>query len=116
MGFDVYLKWDGMTRVDEDAQITGYSLVHGHIGYLRWSYEEPNPVLALLDPFMGDDYPAEISVPNAKLINRLPYVLGALGDFFEDEGLDRIFKSFQDFVKLHGGKEGLGLNPSIKVR
>jgi hypothetical protein len=38
MGIDVYLKWDGQTEEEKQAQLTGCSIVHGHKGYLREAY------------------------------------------------------------------------------
>jgi hypothetical protein len=32
MGIDIYAKWDGMTEAEEDAQATGFSVEHGHVG------------------------------------------------------------------------------------
>lgn len=119
MGFDVYLKWDGITTDEESAQITGYSLVHGHVGYLRWSYEEPNPVLALLKPWMTDDYPEEISgVPSADLVKRLPKAKDTIlsYDDMSDQAKVEIVESFANFVLLYEKKEKDGLNPVIEVR
>jgi hypothetical protein len=33
MGIDIYAKWDGMSEAEEAAQITGFSVEHGHVGY-----------------------------------------------------------------------------------
>jgi hypothetical protein len=38
MGYDIYLKWEGMTENDKDKQRTRFSLIHGHVGYLRASF------------------------------------------------------------------------------
>lgn len=38
MGVDVYLKWEGQTEIERKAQVTGFSTVSGHKGYLRSSY------------------------------------------------------------------------------
>jgi hypothetical protein len=35
MGIDVYARWDGQTKYEEEKQYTGFSTVHGHVGYLR---------------------------------------------------------------------------------
>lgn len=37
MGTDIYLTWDGQTKQEKDAQITGYSINAGNAGYLRAS-------------------------------------------------------------------------------
>ena len=120
MGFDVYLRWDGITNEEESAQITGYSTVHGHVGYLRWSYDEPNPVLALLKPFMNDDdYPDRITkVKGVDLTDRLPKVKEAIDhwDDIKPNIKNEIFESFNNFCHLFELKEDAGLNPIIEVR
>lgn len=35
MGIDVYIKWDHQSEEEREAQYTGFSNVHGHVGYLR---------------------------------------------------------------------------------
>ena len=119
MGYDVYLRWDGMTTEEKDAQFTGYSTVHGHSGYLRWSYEKPNPVLNLLKPWMTNAYPEEISgVPSADILKRLPKAKDAIlsYDGISDQVKVEIVESFANFVLLYEKKEKDGLNPVIEVR
>lgn len=38
MGIDIYLSWKGMTKKEKQAQVCGFSVVHGHAGYLREAY------------------------------------------------------------------------------
>jgi predicted Rossmann fold nucleotide-binding protein DprA/Smf involved in DNA uptake len=38
MGIDIYARWKGQTRQEQEAQYTGFSVVHGHLGYLREAY------------------------------------------------------------------------------
>lgn len=38
MGVDIYLEWDNQTQEEHDAQITGFSIDAGAVGYLRASY------------------------------------------------------------------------------
>ena len=38
MGIDIYARWKGQTEAEEQAQNTGFSAVHGHVGYLREAY------------------------------------------------------------------------------
>ena len=38
MGIDVHARWKGQTKKEKDAQITGFSIEHGHVGYLREAY------------------------------------------------------------------------------
>jgi hypothetical protein len=41
MGIDIYIRWKGQTDEEIEAQfegLSGYSIVHGHVGYLREAY------------------------------------------------------------------------------
>ena len=38
MGIDIYPTWQGQTEAESNAQSTGFSAVHGHVGYLREAY------------------------------------------------------------------------------
>lgn len=38
MGIDIHATWAGMTDEEREAQITGFSVAHGHVGYLREAY------------------------------------------------------------------------------
>ena len=38
MGIDIYMKWKDAGKADADAQSTGFSVTHGHVGYLREAY------------------------------------------------------------------------------
>jgi hypothetical protein len=38
MGIDVYVRWRGQTHEEGKAQVTGFSIVSGHVGYLREAY------------------------------------------------------------------------------
>lgn len=55
MGIDVYAKWDGQTDAERDAQITGFSIVSGHVGYLREAYHGPPYATKVLFPECFDD-------------------------------------------------------------
>jgi hypothetical protein len=33
IGIDIYAEWDGMSDADKRAQVTGFSVEHGHVGY-----------------------------------------------------------------------------------
>ena len=52
MGIDVYLNWNGKTEEEKEAQLTGFSTVHGHAGYLREAYH-------------GGPYATKVLVPEA---------------------------------------------------
>lgn len=55
MGIDVYAKWDGQTDAERDAQITGFSIAHGHVGYLREAYHGEPYATKVLFPECWDD-------------------------------------------------------------
>jgi hypothetical protein len=108
MGIDIYLTWDGITPEEEKKQITGFSIQHGHVGYLREAYHGgPYATKVLVPEAFEDD--AEISAD--VLESRLPAALQAYTDrcwkiYKEvvDEN-DPGVKSFRDFVALARTKE-----------
>ena len=50
MGIDLYARWDGMTEAEAEAQITGFSITAGSVGYLREAYHGGPYVTAWLAP------------------------------------------------------------------
>ena len=38
MGIDIYARWNGQSSAEQQAQYTGFSIEHGHVGYLREAY------------------------------------------------------------------------------
>src|SRR5665213_1209510 len=49
MGIDIYAEWHGMSDAEKKAQVTGFSVEHGHVGYLREAYHgEPYATHVLL--------------------------------------------------------------------
>jgi hypothetical protein len=82
MGIDTYLRWQGITEDERAVQQTGYSVVHGHVGYLREAYHgEPYATRVLVpeafEPTPGDDGDVEgaVRIPAWALRNRLPAAL-----------------------------------------
>ncbi len=111
MGIDVYAKWDGMTEADENAQATAFlSCEHGHVGYLREVYH-------------GEPYATKVLVPEAFEEHRVPIYAETLQDRLpaalvvaeqrereiygvtEQAEIDRVLKSYSDFVELCARKE-----------
>jgi hypothetical protein len=104
MGVDVYLRWKGQTAEEEAAQITGFSTVSGHVGYLRESYSGPpmSGLVVLFPESWDDDGP----VPAATLRERLPAALEAVKERYADwDRVDEAVKSYVDFVDLAERKE-----------
>ncbi len=120
MGIDIYAKWDGMTAAEEEAQITGFSVVHGHVGYLREAYH-------------GDPYATKVLVPEAfeelrvpiygkTLRERLPAVLvvaeareRTLYGTTDPAKIERVLKSYRDFVDLCERKEAETGEPCLII-
>jgi len=52
MGTDIYLSWDGMTEEEKKAQVTGWRIDAGKVGYLRASIGmvRENEALSLIFP------------------------------------------------------------------
>lgn len=89
MGIDIYASWSGMTEQEKEQQYTGFSVCHGHVGYLREAYHgQPYATHHLVDEafcFDGDsayieadeDDPCYEGVPidMIQLIKRLPTTL-----------------------------------------
>ena len=52
MGTDIYLHWDHQDDIQKDKQITGFSIDHGNVGYLRASIgmTQENQLLRMIFP------------------------------------------------------------------
>ena len=112
MGIDIYLSWRNQHAAQEDAQVTGFSVVHGHLGYLREAYHGELYATHHLVPeaFMSEDGIAEI--PAATLRARLHETLAIVEErqriVYEQTDPARIAdvqRSFIDFVELAEAKE-----------
>lgn len=105
MGIDIYAQWDGMTAAEENAQITGFSVEHGHVGYLREAYHgEPYATHYLVaEAFEHGRAPIDA----ATLQQRLPVTLQLaekrereVYDVTDVADIERVLKSYRDFVAL----------------
>jgi hypothetical protein len=120
MGIDIYAKWLGMTDEDEASQITGFSAVHGHVGYLREAYHGEPYATKLLVPEAFENGRAEI--PATTLRARLPEALAAaekrertLYHETDDTEIECILQSYRDFVALCERKERVTGRPCLIV-
>jgi hypothetical protein len=110
MGIDIYAKWTGQTAKEEQAQITGFSVVHGHVGYLREAYHgEPYATRYLVSEAFESG--GEAKIPASVLRERLPKTLELVRErqtkiyqSTEEEIADAI-RSFTNFVELCERKE-----------
>jgi hypothetical protein len=77
MGIDIYAQWSGMTEAEQAAQITGMSVVHGHVGYLREAYHGEPYATRVLVPEAFEGHGEPVAIPAALLRKRLPATLAA---------------------------------------
>ena len=110
MGIDIYAKWDGMTEAEEEAQITGFSVEHGHVGYLREAYHGEPYATKVLVPEAFEEL--RVPIYAATLRDRLPATLvvaeqreRVVYDVTDDAAIKRVLKSYSDFVELCARKE-----------
>jgi hypothetical protein len=115
MGINIYASWPGQTEADAKAQITGFSIAHGHVGYLREAYHgEPYATHVLVpEAFDHDRYPHGAPIAAAELRARLPEALRVAEErervvyhhdrFHLHTRLTR--QSFRNFVELCERKE-----------
>jgi len=112
MGIDIYASWPSQTQAEADAQMTGYSIEHGHVGYLREAYHgEPYATHVLVPEAF--DHPDGARIPASTLRERLPETLATAtrrqhlvyNEGPEHDNTRTILKSFSDFVELCERKE-----------
>jgi hypothetical protein len=105
MGIDIYAKWPGMTADEDAEQITGFSVEHGHVGYLREAYHGELYATKYLVAEAFVDGRAPIDA--ATLQQRLPIAL-KIAERREREvygvtdaaDIEHVLKSYRDFVAL----------------
>ena len=112
MGIDIYARWNGQSDEEMEAQRTGFSVVHGHAGYLREAYHgEPYATKHLVqEAFEQPEGMAQI--PAAVLKARLPETLKlvtererAIYGVTDRSEVQAVIASFIDFVQLCERKE-----------
>ena len=112
MGIDIYARWKGQSAEEHDAQCTGFSVVHGHVGYLREAYHgEPYATRELVhEAFESSDHEAKI--PAVVLRERLPRTLALARERervvyhdTDEKFIHAVLQSFRDFVELCERKE-----------
>lgn len=118
MGIDIYLRWQGMMEAERAAQQTGFSVVHGHVGYLREAYHGDPYATRVLVPeaFESDE---AVRIPASVLRNRLAAALStarerALRVYGERLSTDAPeLRAFADFVALAERLEAEGRRPRV---
>lgn len=110
MGIDIYMEWKNQTEEEKKAQITGYSITAGNVGYLREAYHgEPYPTHFLVSEAFEK---GKTQIPAKTLFLRLNHTLELAREreekvYFEtkETKIQEILKSYKDFVKLALNKE-----------
>src|SRR5258705_7834353 len=115
MGIDIYAEWDGQTEVERKAQFTGFSISHGHVGYLREAYHGSPYATEVLVPEALEQNGEHVSIPTATLRERLPEAVEAARvrahhiyneDASEDHPMVKSLRAFVDLIERleHEGK------------
>lgn len=112
MGIDIYARWKGQTERETEAQITGLSIEHGHVGYLREAYHgEPYATKYLLAEAFGSES-AKAQIPAEVLRERLSHTLDLVRERervvyhqTDEKEIEKVVQSFTDFVELCEQKE-----------
>ncbi len=120
MGIDIYAEWDGMTEAEDKARITGFSIEHGHVGYLREAYHgEPYATKVLVPEAFQE---LRVHIHAATLRDRLPATLivaeARERDIYgvtDRAEIDRVLKSYRDFVELCERKEAETGEPCLII-
>ena len=110
MGIDIYARWKGQTTDEQDEQMTGFSVVHGHVGYLREAYHGSPYATRYLVAEAFESGEAELRA--ALLRERLPQTLALVREReivvnheTDEYQIFRVMRSFVDFVELCERKE-----------
>jgi len=97
MGIDIYLKWDGMTKEDQQNQHTGFNTTSGHVGYLREAYHGGPYATKILcrEAFEADECEAQIpaEVLRERLTQVTEPVIGANGGHLVSAMFSELMKS-----------------------
>ncbi len=103
MGIDVYMRWHGQSDDEVSAQYPGFSIAHGHVGYLRESYHGPSATRVLVP----EAFERETPIPASVLRKRLADARDACRQQYRDapQLADLAERSLIDFVALAERKE-----------
>jgi hypothetical protein len=112
MGIDIYARWKGQTAQEEQEQLTGFSVIHGHVGYLREAYHGEPYATRYLVKEAFESPTGKARIPARVLKERLPHALvlaeqrqrEVYGETDPKE-IQKVLQSFCDFVALCERKE-----------
>ena len=112
MGIDIYAMWKGQTEEEKEAQITGFSVVDGHVGYLREAYHGEPYATRHLVPEAFEAGSKGIQIPATLLRSRLARTLELVEERersvyhqTDEAEIALVMRSFVDFVELCETKE-----------
>ena len=112
MGIDIYARWKDQTAAEENAQYTGFSVVQGHVGYLREAYHGGPYATRYLVREAFKSPTGEARIAAAVLRRRLPHTLKLarqreLEVYHETDkqAIQDVLQSFIAFVELCERKE-----------
>ncbi len=112
MGIDIYAVWKGQTAAEAKDQITGFSVVHGQVGYLREAYHGGPYATRHLCREAFESKTGKAPIPASVLRERLPETLSLAEErerevygVAKPEDMKPILQSFRDFVALCEEKE-----------
>lgn len=112
MGIDIYLKWTGQTEEEKDAQITGFDITAGRVGYLREAYHGEPYATRILVPEAFEEiamYVEGYEYQATTLRERLAETLAAVEERYRgSEIVEPAKQSYIDFVELAEKKEAEG--------
>jgi len=104
MGIDIYMKWRGMSKKDKESQMMGFSVTHGHTGYLREAYHGEPYATKELVPESFNSKTGEAKIKAEILSQRLPRVLELAAErninLYNGDHQEGVLQSYRDFVGL----------------
>jgi len=120
MGIDIYAEWDGMSGAERDAQVTGFSIEDGDVGYLREAYHGEPYATKVLVPEAFEE--GRVQIHAATLADRLPAVLvvaeareRTIYGVTDAKEIECVLQSYRDFVALCARKEAETGEPCLII-
>lgn len=112
MGIDIYMRWDGITKKEKEAQYTGFSVTSGGVGYLREAYHGEPYATRVLVPEAFEAHGGWVKIKAATLRARLKETMATAQEREEklypreDAKIKKeAVKTYEEFVKLAERKE-----------
>src|SRR3972149_1041425 len=104
MGIDIYAVWKNQTEEEHKSQLTGFSVCHGHVGYLREAYHGSPYATRYLVSEAFEKEGACVKISASILRERLSKTLEIACErntkLYNGDCQEEVLKSFVDFVEL----------------